>query len=154
VRLRVLTAVAIVVLIGAGCGSNGPSETGTGTGGDEKPTDRDKAVKFSECVRQNGVSDFPDPNAKGDFEYGVSVSPAAWKKAIDACKKLQPPGPLSAKRIPSTDGEGGMTTLNAALHKCRALVAGAAREPAVRRKTWGLAAAVVPFLQPPAAARS
>ena len=97
-KLRALTALAVVALIGAGCGSNAPSETGTGR--HEKPTDRDKAVKFAECVRQHGVGDFPDPNAKGDFEYGVSVSPAAWKQAIDACKELQPPGTLSAQRSP------------------------------------------------------
>jgi hypothetical protein len=28
---------------------------------------REKAVKFSECMRANGVSDFPDPNASGEF---------------------------------------------------------------------------------------
>jgi hypothetical protein len=31
---------------------------------------------------------------------GVSVSPAVWQKAVDACKDLQPPGALSAKRSP------------------------------------------------------
>jgi hypothetical protein len=99
-RLWPLAALATVALIGAGC-SNGSAEngnTGAGTGGNKKATDRDKAVKFAECVRENGVSDFPDPNAKNDFEYGVSVSPAVWKKAIDACKELQPPGTLSSKR--------------------------------------------------------
>jgi hypothetical protein len=99
-KLWPLAALATVALIGAGC-SNGSAEngnTGTGTGGDKKATDRDKAVKFAECVRAHGVSDFPDPNAKNDFEYGVSVSPAVWKKAIDACKELQPPGTLSSKR--------------------------------------------------------
>jgi hypothetical protein len=106
-RLRPLVALALVALIGlisAGCGSNAPSESGTasgaGTGGSKKPTDRDQAVKFAECVRAHGVSDFPDPNAKNDFEYGVSVSAAVWKKAIDACKELQPPGTFSSKRSP------------------------------------------------------
>jgi hypothetical protein len=99
-KLWRLAALATVALIGAGC-SNGSAEngnTGARTGGNRKATDRDKAVKFAECVRENGVSDFPDPNAKNDFEYGVSVSPAVWKKAIDACKELQPPGTLSSKR--------------------------------------------------------
>ena len=64
-KLRALTALAVVALIGAGCGLNAPSETGTGR--DEKPTDRDKAVKFAECMRANGVSDFPDPDASGEF---------------------------------------------------------------------------------------
>jgi hypothetical protein len=110
-----LAVLATVALIGAGC-SNGSAEngnTGTGTasssgtasstatagsGTDKKLTARDKAVKFAECIRAHGVSDFPDPNAKNDFEYGVSVTPTVWTKAVTACKDLQPPGTLSGKR--------------------------------------------------------
>jgi hypothetical protein len=161
---RTIALVALIGLISAGCGSNAPSETGTtsssgtasssGTGG-HKLTARDKAVKFAECIRAHGVSDFPDPNAKNQFEYGVSVTPAVWKQATTACKDLQPPGTLSAKRtpkqqsaalrfaqcirdngvkdfpdpvngeplvntykIPSSNRPGGMTILNAAMHKC------------------------------------
>jgi hypothetical protein len=106
-KLRPLVALALVALISlisAGCGSDAPSETGTasgtGAGGSKNASDQDKAVKFAECIRSNGVSDFPDPNAKGQFVYGVSVSPAVWTKAVDACKDLQPPGTLSAKRTP------------------------------------------------------
>jgi hypothetical protein len=104
---RTLRALALVALISAGCGSNAPSETGTasstataGSTADKKLTARDKAVKFAECIRAHGVSDFPDPNAKNDFEYGVSVSETVWTRAVEACKDLQPPGTLSAKRTP------------------------------------------------------
>ena len=119
-KLWPLAALATVALIGAGC-SNGSAEngnTGTGTasssgttsstgtasstssGANKKLTARDKAVKFAECIRAHGVSDFPDPNAKNQYEYGVSVSPAVWKQATTACKDLQPPGTLSGKRTP------------------------------------------------------
>ena len=91
------------------------------------------------------------------------MSPAVFKKAVDACKDLQPPGTLSAKRspeqqkegltfaqcirehgvkdfpdpvngeplvdtrrIPSSGTSGGMTILNAAMHKCGDLLAKAA----------------------------
>jgi len=58
-------------------------------------------VKFSECMRENGYPDFPDPKASGDFpSFGVSVSPAVWDKALRACKALKPPGSLSAKLSP------------------------------------------------------
>jgi hypothetical protein len=158
-KLRPLAALALAALIGAGC-SNGSAEngnTGTGSsGGNENATVRDKAVKFAECVRAHGVSDFPDPNEKNQFEYGVSVTPEVWTRATTACKDLQPPGTLSAKRtpkqqsaslrfakcvrdngvkdfpdpvngeplvntykIPSSNRPGGMTILNAAMHKCR-----------------------------------
>jgi hypothetical protein len=92
-----LTALASVALIAAGCGSSDTARTSaTATPG--KATARDKAVKFSECIRAHGVTDFPDPDAKGDYQYGVSVSPAVWKRATTACKDLQPSGTLSGKR--------------------------------------------------------
>jgi hypothetical protein len=108
----------MVAVIAAGCGgtqsSNGTS-TATGTSSSNSTTGhsstashtstvtpRQKAVKFSECMRANGVSDFPDPNASGAFpSYGISVSKAAWMKAVAACKTLQPPGTLSAKLNPA-----------------------------------------------------
>jgi len=108
-----LAALVTVALIGAGC-SNDSAETGstgtasststtsntgtTNSGADKKLTARDKAVKFAECIRAHGVRDFPDPNEKNQFEYGVSVTPAVWTRATTACKDLQPPGTLSAKR--------------------------------------------------------
>jgi hypothetical protein len=98
-----LAALATVALIGAGC-SSGSAENGStgtaGSGADKKLTARDKAVKFAECIRAHGVSDFPDPDAKNQFQYGVSVTPAVWTRATTACKDLQPPGTLSAKRTP------------------------------------------------------
>jgi hypothetical protein len=123
-RPRPLVALVLAGLIGpisAGCGSNASSETGTAastgiagstsstgttstgtssSGVNTKLTARDKAVKFAECIRAHGVTDFPDPNAKNQFEYGVSVTPAVWKQATTACKDLQPPGTLSGKRTP------------------------------------------------------
>ena len=103
-----LALLAFMSLLSAGCGPNAPTETatagssgaaaGSGSTSNKSATGQDKAVKFAECMRNSGVGDFPDPNAKGEFVYGVSVSPAVWKKAVDACKDLQPPGSLSAKR--------------------------------------------------------
>ena len=56
-------------------------------------------MKFAECMRENGVSDFPDPDASGELTIdgvvnGSSLDPntAVWKQAISACKDLQPPG--------------------------------------------------------------
>ena len=103
-RQRPLAALALVALIGlagAGCGSNAPTGTGTASSGaNTKLTARDKAVKFAECIRAHGVIDFPDPDAKNQFQYGVSVSRAVWTQATTACKDLQPPGTLSSKRTP------------------------------------------------------
>ena len=96
-----LIPLLLVALLAAGCGSNDPAHTSaTATASPKQATGRDKAVKFAECIRAHGVADFPDPNAKNEFEYGVSVSPAVWKRATTACKDLQPPGTLSSKRTP------------------------------------------------------
>jgi hypothetical protein len=101
-----LAALAIVALIGSGCsndpgeGTNAAGTTPASTNAARTNAGQDQGVKFAECMRANGVPDFPDPNAKGEFEYGVSVSPAVWKRAVDSCKDLQPPGTLSADRTP------------------------------------------------------
>ena len=62
-------------------------------------------MKFAECMRDNGVSEFPDPDASGELTIdgvvnGSSLDPsgAAWKQAIAACKDLQPPGFTGGKR--------------------------------------------------------
>jgi hypothetical protein len=63
------------------------------------------ALKFAQCIRDNGVKDFPDPT---------------------------PDGPLvDTNRIPSAAGNGGMGMLNAAMQKCRdfAAAAGVAGNP-------------------------
>jgi hypothetical protein len=51
--------VAMVAVISAGC-SNAPAGTGS-SGGNSIAATREKAVKFAECMRDNGVSEFPRP---------------------------------------------------------------------------------------------
>jgi hypothetical protein len=92
--LTVLALIAMVVLISA-CGASAPAGT---SGGDSTATAHTKAVKFAECIRSNGVSEFPDPNSSGQFAYGIpsqssplDPSSAAWQHAIGACKTLEPP---------------------------------------------------------------
>jgi hypothetical protein len=144
------------------------AETGTGSSaGNTTAAPHEQAVKFAECMRANGVSKFPDPDASGTFTIdeianGSSVDPnsAAFKQAIDACKDLEPPGftghkrspqeqenalkfaqcirdngvpdfpdpavdgPLvDTNRIPSAAGNGGMSILRAAMHKCGYIIA-------------------------------
>jgi hypothetical protein len=57
------------------------------------------ALKFAQCIRANGVSDFPDP--------------AAGQPLVDT------------NRIPSASTSSGMSILNAAMQKCSALGAAA-----------------------------
>jgi hypothetical protein len=55
-------------------------------------TQQSAALRFAQCVRANGVPDFPDP---------VNGQPL-----------------IDTNRIPSSNQSGGMTILNAATHKC------------------------------------
>ena len=105
-KLRPLVALAVVALLGAGCGS-GAAESGSAG----KPA---KAVEFSECMRDNGVKQFPDPDASGELTIdgvlnGPSLDPdaPAWKTAIAACKDLQPSGFTGGgKRTPKQQSAG------------------------------------------------
>jgi len=103
--LRPLTLLATVALISAGCGSNAASETGTASGTGSANTAREKGTKFADCMRDNGVSAFPDPDASGELTIdavangsSLDTNTAAFKTAIRACKDLQPPGFIGRKR--------------------------------------------------------
>jgi hypothetical protein len=110
--LPALAMLAMLVVISAGCGGTGSSGgTSTaepaGTGGNRNATDRDKAVKFAECMRGNGVSAFPDPNASGELTIdavangsSLDTSTAAFEQAMRACKNLEPPGFTGSKVTP------------------------------------------------------
>ena len=50
-------------------------------------------LEFAQCVRDNGVKDFPDPTRDGPL--------------------------VDTNRIPSAATSGGMSILNAAMQKCR-----------------------------------
>jgi hypothetical protein len=74
-------------------------EPGGFTGFTRTPAQQQAALRFAQCIRDNGVQDFPDP-------------------ALDA--------PLiDTDLIPSANTPGGMTILHAAMQKCTDL-AGAA----------------------------
>jgi hypothetical protein len=72
------------------------------TGDGERSADQqDAALKFAQCIRENGVPDFPDP--------------APGQPLVDTY------------RIPSSDTPRGMSILNAAMQKCGDVAAEAMR---------------------------
>jgi hypothetical protein len=94
----------MVALISA-CGSSTPAETGSG--GNDSAGNARQAVRFAECMRTNGVSDFPDPGASGKFTIdgvvngsSLDLSAPAFKRAMSACKHLEPAGFTGSKRSP------------------------------------------------------
>ena len=96
-----LAAVALIAVIGAGCsnpsGAAAPAARGGGTGGTGGSLSQ--GVKFAHCMRSNGVGNFPDPDASGQFTIdaiangsGVDTNSAAFQQALNACKALEPAG--------------------------------------------------------------
>jgi hypothetical protein len=109
--LTALAPIAIVILVSA-CGSSAPSGSNGASNTAANPN-HEKAVKFAECIRSNGISEFPDPNASGEFVYGIKAgssldpSSAAWQTAIAACRNLEPldfmPTTFTTKQIEARD---------------------------------------------------
>jgi hypothetical protein len=95
--LRRLAAFAMLALIVAGCSS---TSAGTGSGGgNSTASTHGRAVKFAECMRNNGVSAFPDPDASGELTIdavanssSMDTNSAAFEHALRACRDLEPPG--------------------------------------------------------------
>ena len=110
-NLRPLAVLAVLALIGAGCSTGSAEDASTGgSGATEDATTRDRAVEFAACMRDNGVSGFPDPSASGDQELVEAIDrldpgSAAFKQAISACRDLQPPGLLGGKASPQETRE-------------------------------------------------
>jgi hypothetical protein len=113
-----LGALAGLSLVASGCGgSRLPSvanvgtttpssaatttNTGSGAAGGGRPSQtqlQQDSVKYSECMRANGVPDFPDPSPGGGgftFKTGSGVDPSspAFNAAQAKCRKLLPGGP-------------------------------------------------------------
>lgn len=97
--LGILVPIAVVLLVSA-CGSGAPAATSTGSGGANSTTaSTQKAVRFAQCMRSNGVSTFPDPGASGQFTIdqiangsSLDTTSPAFTHALSACKSLEPAG--------------------------------------------------------------
>jgi hypothetical protein len=91
-RRFVLLAVAAAALIGlvalvTACGSSSSDRTAPAAG-------QAQARRFAQCVRDNGVPDFPDPDADGRFR-GVGHEQQdnpKFRAAQEKCRALAPGG--------------------------------------------------------------
>ena len=90
-----LGALAVTAALGASCsGSTSGSANGAAT-----TAAAAQAVRFSTCMRDHGVAQFPDPSASGELTIeavanGTSIDPnsEAFTRALSACKDLEPSG--------------------------------------------------------------
>jgi len=96
--MRATKIVKLVTLAGcctialAGCGSSAKPTTLVKSAS----TGISAAVRFSNCMRSHGVSDFPDLSAGGGpmgqqlARSGVNLNAPAFQSAMNACKALAP----------------------------------------------------------------
>jgi hypothetical protein len=101
-----LVALAMAALISAGC-SNPTAGTGASSDGGNASAAGDQAVKFAQCMRDNGVREFPDPDASGILTIetvangtSIDTDSAAFQRAITTCKDLEPAGFTGFTRSP------------------------------------------------------
>jgi hypothetical protein len=88
------TAIASLALLAAGCGGSGKSPT-NGASSSQNPVQA--AFKYSACMRNHGVTNFPDPQAINDNgEHGVRIhavgpkSSPRFEAAAKACQGILP----------------------------------------------------------------
>jgi hypothetical protein len=93
--MKVVSLAAVLAVSGlviAGCGDGG----GGGSANASASSARDAQVKFSQCMREHGVKNFPDPDSKGGILIkagpGTGIDPRSpqFQSAQKACQKYQP----------------------------------------------------------------
>lgn len=96
--------LALAVAAGGCGGAVADDGVPSANGGAASPTasgspaanDPDRARKFSQCMRDNGLPDFPDPGPDGRLDFSQidrkQFGTEAWRKAMDACRSLAPNG--------------------------------------------------------------
>jgi hypothetical protein len=108
VRTFVAAAALLTATLLTGCSD----DDAAASSGEASPTSAgDRALAYSKCMRENGVANFPDPQADGG---GIRISPQDgldpnsqdFKDAQQACQDLAPQG--------GPGGAGGGGTLDSA----------------------------------------
>ena len=89
-------------LVLAACGSGGPGVASLGAAG-SSPTPSggsgskaQSSVTFSQCMRQHGITNFPDPGSRGEVSInggpgsGLDINSPQFQSAQAACRSLLP----------------------------------------------------------------
>ena len=107
--MRIIARMALGLLLAAGlagCGGDDggdgvataggtPSATASGTAGNEGDAQA-LALKFAQCMRENGIPNFPDPTFQDGGGIGIDMPEGTAKATADAamaaCKQYMPNG--------------------------------------------------------------
>ncbi|MEJ3742252.1 hypothetical protein WEI85_03000 [Actinomycetes bacterium KLBMP 9797] len=105
-RLTIVgSGLLLAAALAAGCGGAAADEgVATVAGAQASPTasgspganDPEQGRKFAQCMRENGVPDFPDPGPDGGFDPGQfgggNIDRTKMRGALEACQDLAPNG--------------------------------------------------------------
>jgi hypothetical protein len=98
-RAGPLLAVIGASIVVAGCGGGSSDNNGPGASGGSgaSSASSDPAVEYAQCMRENGVPDFPDPkNGQLTLRAGNGIDPDSpeFQAAREACQSKAPQGGL------------------------------------------------------------
>src|SRR5271169_4579119 len=97
------TGLASLALLAAGCGGSSSLQVAnvgtttvaaTATAGGTVVASPAQGVAYSTCMREHGVTSFPDPSSKGAIHLGGGIDPTSptFQAAQNACHALSPKG--------------------------------------------------------------
>jgi hypothetical protein len=108
---RVLAALATALLVVTGCGGDDAVSESDGSGGSSAASaSSDPAVKYSECMRENGVPEFPDPEngrtvLRTGPDSGIDPNSPEFQQAQEACQEFAPSGEQAAGSNPDMQAQ-------------------------------------------------
>jgi hypothetical protein len=92
-RRRAVGAAAVMLAaVFAACSTTKPSSESSDPAPEDSATAEPDLQAFSDCMRENGIAEFPDPGPDGLSLSGAGVDPesAEFKAAREACQDLMP----------------------------------------------------------------
>jgi hypothetical protein len=114
-RIRTGFALCLLLALGvAGCGgpdkddgvatAGSPGSNATSSAGADGLSEQERALKFAQCMRDNGVPNFPDPKTGDGGGMSIDIPEGADAKKVDAamqtCKRYLPNGGEPQKMDP------------------------------------------------------
>jgi hypothetical protein len=114
IRLAVVVSVAALAALSAcGGGSDDSAGVASADGGAGAPASASasasadaaaQGLKFAQCMRDNGVPDFPDPDPDGGFSGAMAdrLAEPAVEQALRACRSELPGARRDALQNPET----------------------------------------------------
>ena len=103
---RALAAAVVAIGLLAGCGSG--SSGGTAQNGSASPKQQDSAqlVRYAQCMRAHGVTNFPDPTSTGALTLDkTTIDSPQFRSASQACRSLAPAGSQNGSVSPQVQAQ-------------------------------------------------